>query len=82
MAESKMGRIMIEMILGIILIVIALAMANPLNGQITNITTGTNATSQGSAAVSMWQLVPLILGVIILLIPLGQIFMAFRGRNK
>ena len=81
-AEGKMGKVMVEMILGIILIIVGLAMANPLNAQITNITTGTNATSQGTAAVAMWGLVPLMLGVILMLIPLSQVFLAFKNRGN
>lgn len=81
-AEGKMGKVMVEMILGIILIIVGLAMANPLNSQITNITTGTNATSQGTAAVAMWGLVPLMLGVILMLIPLSQVFLAFKNRGN
>jgi len=80
-AESKMGKVMVELILGVILVIIGLAMASPLNAQITNITTGTNATSQGTAAVAMWGLVPLLLGVLLMLIPLAQVFMAFRHKN-
>lgn len=80
-AESKMGRVMVELILGVILVIIGLAMATPLNSQVTNITTGANATAQGTAAVAMWGLVPLLLGVLLMLIPLGQVFMAFRARN-
>jgi hypothetical protein len=76
-----MGRVMVELILGVILVIIGLAMATPLNSQVTNITTGANATAQGTAAVAMWGLVPLLLGVLLMLIPLGQVFMAFRARN-
>jgi uncharacterized membrane protein len=76
--ESRMGSVMIELILGIILVIIGLAMSTPMNTQITNITSGANATAQGAAAVAMWGMVPLMLGVILLMIPLGQVFMAFR----
>jgi hypothetical protein len=79
--ESKMGAVMVELILGIILTVIGLAMATPLNSQVTNITTGANATAQGAAAVSMWGLIPLLLGVLLIMIPLGQVFMVFRHKN-
>jgi hypothetical protein len=79
--ESKMGKVMVELILGVILVIIGLAMATPLNTQVTNITTGANATAQGTAAVAMWGLVPLLLGVLLMLIPLGQVFMSFRHKS-
>ena len=80
--ESRMGSVMVELILGIILVVIGLAMATPLNSQITNITSGANATAQGTAAVAMWGLIPLLLGVLLIMIPLGQVFMAFRHKGE
>ena len=79
--ESRMGSVMVELILGIILVVIGLAMATPLNSQITNITSGANATAQGAAAVAMWGLIPLLMGVLLIMIPLGQVFMAFRHKG-
>jgi galactitol-specific phosphotransferase system IIC component len=80
MATSKIGSVMIEIVMGVILIVIGLAMAAPLNSTITNMTTGANATAQGAAAVSMWDLVPLLFGVLLLLIPLGSVIKSFRNR--
>lgn len=80
MATSKIGSVMIEIVMGVILIVIGLAMAAPLNATITNMTTGANATAQGAAAVSMWGLVPLLFGVLLLLIPLGSVIKSFRNR--
>jgi hypothetical protein len=78
-STGKVGGIMVEMILGIILIVIGLAMSGPLNTTITAMTTGANATAQGAAATAMWSLVPLLLGVILMLIPLGQVIRAFKN---
>ena len=75
---NKVASAMIEMIVGIILVVIGLGMAGALNGTITNITTGANATANGAAATSMWGLVPLMLGVILLMIPLAGVFRAFK----
>ncbi len=75
------GNIMIEMVLGVILIVVGLAMSGPLNTTITNITSGANATAQGAAATSMWSLVPLLFGVILMLIPLSSVIKSFRGDN-
>lgn len=82
MAGSKIGSVMIEIVMGVILIVIGLAMAAPMNSTIENMTTGANATAQGAAAVSMWSLVPLLFGVLLLLIPLGSVISAFRNRSK
>lgn len=79
--SGKIGSIMIEMILGIILIVIGLAMAGPLNSNIADMTTGANATAQGAGAVAMWAVVPILFGVTLMLIPLSQVIIAFRGRN-
>lgn len=72
---------MVEMVLGVILIVVGLAMSGPLNSTITAMTTGNNSTAQGAAATSMWSLVPLLFGVILMLIPLGSVVNSFRGRN-
>jgi hypothetical protein len=79
LSDSKIGNIMIEMVLGVILIVVGLAMAGPLNTTITSITSGENATAQGAAATSMWSLVPLLFGVILMLIPLSSVIKSFRG---
>ncbi len=80
--EISVGATMIEMILGIILIVIGLAMAGPLNTTITQMTTGANATAQGPGAVAMWTIVPTLFGVILMLIPLSNVIKAFRGRDE
>jgi hypothetical protein len=82
MAESKYAAMLVSFICGIILLVLGLAMSNPMNSTITNITTGTNATANGSAATAMWQIVPLIFAVVLLLIPIGMAFSAWRqGRQ-
>jgi uncharacterized membrane protein len=81
MASNKIGTVMIEIVMAVILIVIGLAMAAPLNSTIENMTTGENATAQGAAATSMWGLIPLLFGVLLLLIPLGSVIKSFRGRQ-
>lgn len=79
MAESKYAAMLVSFICGIVLLVLGLSMSNPLNTTITHITTGANATANGSAATAMWAIVPLIFSIVLLLIPVGMAFMAWRG---
>jgi hypothetical protein len=71
---------LVSFIAGIILLVLGLAMSSIMNATVTNITTGANATANGTAATAMWGIVPLIFGVILLLIPIGMAFSAWHEK--
>lgn len=79
-AMAKPSGMLISFISGIILLVLGLSLSSVMNSTILNITTGDNATGQGSAAVAVWGIVPLIFGVVLLLIPVGMAFAAWKKR--
>jgi hypothetical protein len=80
--ENKYVGMLVSFISGIILLVIGLSMSSIMNGTITNITTGANATANGAAATAVWGIVPIIVAVILLMIPLGMVFMSWVGGKK
>lgn len=76
---NRSGMILTGFISGIILLVLGLSLSSVINSTVANMTTGENATAMGSAAVSMWQIVPIAVGVVLLMISIGMAWMGMRA---
>lgn len=64
---------------GIILLVLGLSLSGIINETVTNMTTGANATALGPAAVAMWSIVPIAVGVVLLMVSIGMAWQGMRG---